>query len=101
MEVLQAVSSVFNYQNVGMEWDHPTYPGILRGQKCTLPWDIWEESGTEPYKSQVKNSLKKTIKHTYKYWKAKSHQKNFWSGHKGRADFFHGDKSILPQPLCG
>lgn len=52
MEVL------FNFQNTALEWDHHTYPGILRGQKYTLLWDIWEESGTELYKLQIKKKNK-------------------------------------------
>lgn len=55
MGVLQAVSSGFNYQNIAVEWDHPAYPGILRGQKHTLLWDVWGESGTELQELQVKN----------------------------------------------
>lgn len=36
MGVLQAVSSGFNYQNIAMEWDHPAYPGILRGTETHI-----------------------------------------------------------------
>lgn len=53
MELLQAGSSVLNYENIALEWDPHIYPGILRGQKCTLLWDIWQESGTECYKLKI------------------------------------------------